>query len=903
MSNAPTQNRHTHIRFDVAEYTISEPAQAHRRAGTEMARSGLGSENSSNVLRMANGAISLAPIQKTLTGITEHEDTAGARVPLSDFNTIPNYKERPHYRAPSPLVGVNLDPSTVSEGLYMNEKTVGAGLAGGFAQNLDADVTAREQFLPGAQTTTQDRHAVSTVVFDENQAFTLRFRTPTGSAFTATQICKHFGGPINSNGNGQYAIVFMGALAFLAEYSQYQKDQTGNGWVQVDSWQYLNNVYPGQNVTVHIRPIKTPKGNLLLEFTGDIQSDVGNSGNTGALILQVKSAPQSITTHVTKIDTTANSPAAPLFITARDIVTGQGPVRIEMPSELRIPWQVSIWKYLPTGYFTDFPVTFPWNISTRANIVLYWTADVPAGCAFGAQLMDVNTRSELTPTGRSGAGWKEYFVNPNQPNYYTVFTLGSDSEQKRTPVLYEYSLQRNAEAVLSEPGEFILPDDLPGPRVRSVSISGPEADPTHETAAVRISDLTGDLGVLAARASIRTRIETEYDPAHPELRSVLFDGYLQKATGNRRGTSAAAGFGGGGVSRPYPSRFWRDFECAFVGMWMRLHRSLTMFRLDLQKSDPNADIDPDTGVAPPLKVTDILRALLGYVGFLPGQIDVPDSPIRFYPGGDENGDSLMIDPLSNVGETVVALAKKYLGWFLIWDGNAGAEGGMWRIRPPVPTYGPYINLAAFTLDGAGAGKLPTVSQSYNGNTAGLEWVGSVEQIPTLYIQKGTFTSYPIPPEGNAVCVTATGQYLPSNGVFQKTNWICNGKSYDFFVGSDGTPIHTADPSHPDYLGFFAPIIVVNFGLFTQHAVNVVCRRIYDVSCHGTKIANFEAPLALVVDPNDTFQSAPRPLRYYDPVVIVQDGEASQWLVRNCNPTYHKDNIQYAYYELQAPFTD
>jgi hypothetical protein len=93
------------------------------------------------------------------------------------------------------------------------------------------------------------------------------------------------------------------------------------------------------------------------------------------------------------------------------------------------------------------------------------------------------------------------------------------------------------------------------------------------------------------------------------------------------------------------------------------------------------------------------------------------------------------------------------------------------------------------------------------------------------------------------------------------------------------------------------------GLGTQHLVDVFCRRIYDQACHGTKVVPFIAPLALVVDPNDGFQVNPRPLRYYDPVTITDNGAVSQWLVRNCNPIYKKDSVQYASYELEAPRTD
>ena len=66
-SSQVTPNRRTHVRFDVAEPTTSEPPQAHSRAGTEMVRGGLGPANSQNITRLGTGALSLVPYQKTLT--------------------------------------------------------------------------------------------------------------------------------------------------------------------------------------------------------------------------------------------------------------------------------------------------------------------------------------------------------------------------------------------------------------------------------------------------------------------------------------------------------------------------------------------------------------------------------------------------------------------------------------------------------------------------------------------------------------------------------------------------------------------------------------------------------------------------------------------------------------------
>lgn len=888
-----TANRKTHLRLALDENVSSEPPRADTRKGGEICRSGFGSANSLNMDRLGTGGILLNAYQKVLTTQTEQTDTGLTLIPLSRFQTIPGYVERNHYAGPSFLSGVTLQAATLPSGFPMAEKTVPAGQSGGWAQTLQPIVDAVASFIPTNRLAQYDCHAYSMDTFEENEGFTWRFRTPSGHQYTAMQTGFHFGGAVNANKNGMYSLVASGKFLYLAEFSQANKDGGGNGWCQVDKWQYITANNPGQIVTIEILPYKTDKGNLFIEFTADTQAEVENSNNS-QLNMQILTVGGQIAKHIFQINTSKNSPSYAPGMPTRVAATGAGPIRIDMARELRMPWQVSVTRYLPNGWWEDYPVSLSFGLSTRGLITLRYSADQPLGTTLTMRLMDATTRTELTAAGSFGTNYKQYLVNLNQPNMYVRAEYTSDSSQKKTPVVYDYSVQTDAWIATATPGEFEVTE------FEGINVSGPDADPSHESASTLIMDKKAAYSILSSRAFHRTRIETEFDPAHTDVRSVLFDGYLQQARGKRRGSKGGPGASAAGT-KAYPSQFWKDFECAFIGMWMRLHTTLVNFRLDLQ-SDKTAPQNPD-GSYPPFKVTDICRALIGYAGFTSGQIDVPDNAIRFFPGGTENGSTLMIDPLSNVAEAVVKFLREYLGWYLIWDGNAGTAGGMWRAIAPVPTQGPYNNLARFTLDRQGAGKLALASGSYNGDTHGLEWCGSLTTIPTVPIFRDSFDSYPIRPEGNAVCVTGTGDYLPSNGQFKLTNWIMNAKSYDCFADAGGTTIHTADPSHPDYIGFLVPIVVVNFSFLDQASVDVLCRRIYDVSCHGTKIIQLESPLCLVVDPNDTKQQTPRPLRYGDPVFVREDGVDSQWLVRNCNPHYRKDAKQMQYVELQQPFTD
>ena len=328
-------------------------------------------------------------------------------------------------------------------------------------------------------------------------------------------------------------------------------------------------------------------------------------------------------------------------------------------------------------------------------------------------------------------------------------------------------------------------------------------------------------------------------------------------------------------------------------------KGMTTFRLPL--------VQTSGGVTTIFKVTDVVRNMLLYAGFPASQIDIPDAPVTFAPSGTDSNESLMINPGQDVLSIVLRALKDYLGWALVWDGNAnfGGTKSMWRVIKPKKS--PYTNLWNFQTDGpTGAGKLPFRPESYGTPN----WVGTNGN---TYIKKGTYRTYVKAPEANCVLVTATGDILPGNtGAFRVSNWAWNPKSYDFWSDNTGVTFPSADPTDPDYIGRLVPLIVVDMCLGAasidgdngQHAVDILTRRYYDVTCHARKICHFEAPLVLITDTADTLQTNPRPLRYYDPVTVTQivagTPVVTQYLVRNVNIVYKKDAIQHALYELEQP---
>lgn len=436
---------------------------------------------------------------------------------------------------------------------------------------------------------------------------------------------------------------------------------------------------------------------------------------------------------------------------------------------------------------------------------------------------------------------------------------------------------------------------LPIVPVRRISITGPDKDFTHESASFNVEDLTGQLTQVNTRARIRTRIETEYDPMDSTKRSVLFDGYIDRADGRQKGTQGAYGLSQAGSKRLFPSPAWKEFEATLSGMWRRLNQQLTYQRVTLGGGD--------------LFVTNVCRDLLSFSGLPSSQIDIPDDPTLILPSGGGSEENLL-EPFATIGDTVAGLLHDYLGWFLVWDGNAGANGTLRAIVPP-PLAGPYNALARFTLDPPTTpGTVPVLPGAYgsvNWVASQLGGAGTDVTIPTCFIRKKTFQTHVKPPECNAIHVTATGLTLPTPGTgqYQYNQWAWNPASYDFFVDGSGDLVKTADPTNPDYLGEIIPLVVVNTSLGggtpqqAQHSIDIYTRRLYDVAAHAQKWLMFEAPLALVIDQFDTKQSNPRPLRYYDPVFVQKGGVDTLFLVRSCNPSYTKDSIQMCHMEVSS----
>lgn len=865
-----TPYRRTHVIFDPPETVLVEPPFGVSRMSSEIGR-GIEMDNSptANVHMLSTGAWVLKPIQQDHHQIHERTINANAVVPRAHYNILAVYKSVNIQRKYTDLTGMTYDAGVAATGDPFLEKRIPANTSWNQTATHAADVTSFGQPGLPSNNAPVDRVAVGNQVYRADQPFNLRWIVPGTNAHTPdTYHTFYFGGAVPLSGGvsgGWFAICLRGdGMAYL-----YERRVTGTAftWHHVDTWRYAEVHRTSCNHhTMRVWPHRDINGGGYIEFKGNV---VEHSKPTLSVVGKYINSGNAPTSHLYRIKFTN-----PL----RREVTGAGNIRRDVRRDQKVVFQDQLIRFQPSGVLTDLGISFGHYAGRTTKIVLSWVADVPVGCSLSGRLYDTSTGNELNEIiALATDNSRTYQMAYGKFTCNAKFEFESDSLQSMTPFLWKYSVTKDGVYEDADIGAW------EGGVLQYLSISGAEGDLSHETASVEISDPANSMGLLSLRGMVGVQIETEYDAGNSSLRSVLTRGYVTRTATRSRSTGVKQGLGTGGHNKVYPHRFFSQRDLSIVGIWARLAETLFNGRIQLHV-DPNAPIDPTFGIPPPYKVTDTVRAFLGYCGFAPSQIDVPDSAIRLWPTPD-NQDDLTVEPMTSVIEYVSRILKDYLGWYLVYDGNAG---GIIRARPPATA--PYTNLAEFVSLYNTTTKLPHRPETY-GST---NWVG--EGI-TTFIQKDSLETWVLAPEANFVAVVGKGAELPGKeGFYRINNWAANPLSYNFYSDINGDAILSADPSHPDYLGRFVPLIILDIQLGSQEAVDWTTRRYYDVTCHALKMASFTAPLILIVDPADTLQTSPRPLRYYDPVFI--DGE--QWLIRNVNPTWRHDSIQMAHYEVEAP---
>jgi len=839
------------------------------------------------------------------------------------------------FRTPDELTGVMTGTVTgmATQGDYFLYKKVPAGTDWS-SLTLSADQAA----FPGLTRTTapdfqpsvipQARLVMTNTPEDGTRPIMFRFVTSGAKRDNPDIICTfYFSGPASFiggwQGQGQYAMVFKGDGQFdLWErcYSFVTSAVDKYEWrLMMKDHRYANK---GQVANTHHRVMifpynaHSPKAGRGGGITFAVTAGDQANNNTRSVLELYKG---SVDAQYISYDVRYEPISA--FATTKTVPPTQPtPMRLDMRIDLRAEFQISYITYTETGFVLSSPFIYPSVFKETDTIYVEYLGQLPACCTLSAQLFDAQvlgqgdpgrtTNPGLTAVGggsfaNGGGGWASFnpWKNPttNRVSNAYIVRITLQGVSATTPTLTQFRVLVNAAGGSPGTGEFEI--EYPA-TVSEVNISGPDADPSHETGKVTINDLGSQYSLLNTRGEFVCRVTTEYagvdwtDSANAGRESVLFDGYAVQSPAQRMGADMAVTPAASGLSA-FPAPDWRQYQGTLLGKWKRIHEVVSTFNWDFN-IDPNASI-LDT---PPFAV-DVIGGLLAWSGVDDTMIDIGPGktfnstvlPIRLNRGSHDEG--IVLTAGANIADFIQGIARDYLGATLWWDANSTADPawasdysavlGCWRlITPRIP---PYNVLASFhTHPVAGGGHLAHMLGAYPNTTGTGDYSG--QTIVNAPIYRESLSTYVSPPEVNKVIVTGSGELNTSRALVgdQLTVFAVNVTSFNFLGQS------TANPNHPDFLGRERDGYKVDTsGITTPEAARWVCRRFYDLTAHAIKFVTFTAPLVLVQDVTDSAQKRPRPLKLYDAVYV--DGQL--YLVRNCNPFYNRDSVQLAHYELQS----
>lgn len=823
-----TVGRKTTVLFDISESVMNRTPRSVMRRGGQVNRAPSDGARGTITTILPSGAWTVAPYQ-----ILDGWELAGMHVGVVRIGTTgwevarhgggtPLFVEKPFGASLSALAGTVPGAGAVTSSTdYFLMKQVPAGST--FAVALAGDALSyAAPALPSANLPMR-RVAITGTSFAPNTGFCLRFIVPpTGVNAPDGLLTFYFGGAVEHvRPAGARAGEF--ALAIRGDGTALLFERAPTTWRRVLDFRWGR---PGGISQQAHRILVLPHSNDRIEFV------TGSTDNAQADRLA----------QLPGIASRPPSPHANTFSTARPVttytakstMTGRGPVRLDMREDLFIPVQVSLLAYPGPGTLYDQPFSLPFRLPAETPITLVMDTYEPEGTSIVGTLMDAQTLLELLQN--ADGTWQSL---ANKHLYQVRFTFSAT--QFAAPVLYGY------EAYVSGYRTEVTKTPLAGGTPQSWSITAGGEDPTQDSANLQIADLKSELGALRLRGRIRSKIITRYDPADQTKTMVLFEGETNGITAKKIGKTRKAGFGpaAGAPDVLYPHPEARRYDVNLAGIYARTADQFS-FVMKSFHADPTAGFDPEANYVPfPWKLTDIIQWIFEQTGTPPDQIQIDPSSMRAFTSGREATEYLL-QPTANLMEFIRNLVKNYLGFYMVYDPNAGSRG-MWRVKaPPRP---PYTPLWHFQSYGPGAGKLIHVPGAYPANTSFVsDW-----------------ETFMRPPEANFIVVTAIGELLPNHlGATILTQFAFNPNSFNFDPTHPTMPV----PPHPDKLDRFVPFVWYEPNLTTQRGVDVLTRRLYNRIAKGQKWVRFRGPLPAVPDPSDSHLGGrKRPPRYYDPITF------------------------------------
>lgn len=922
-----TPGRRTFVRFDVPERVLIQPGFWRQIHAKDIA---LGKESrKKDVTLIGEEYWQLKAIQADLSSLHERDNSyAGILRPGVDYTMPAGWQEAMLQRSATDLTGATTgatDLAASSDPFIQKEVAAGDSWASTTYRN-DADQTA----YPGTPETgivPLDRVVTSINPDEESGRTIVRFSIAGGTLSAKNLLMKiYFMGPIASTfsstgtgqrGRGYWSISLYGdGRAVLNNNVDLVEDGTvtdsdeWRGWAEF-RWAPANQVAGRDHWIAIYRYLPTfARGSLtgfidiFSNFSGSTPS--GKPGSQQGLFARTVAEPQPLLHVVCK------SPIGSVPPTVQKS-------RIDVRRDIKPKIQISKTTFPALGYVLTDPIAFPNEFGLGAApedryLYVTWFGETPAGTSIDVKLIryggKIDEASPYNPEagteytaavsgtiGTAGA-WKGFTVPVTEfmPTVQVQVRL-STSNPELTPTLYGLRLTRRA-VIEDTPAD---PIELTGTSgAISLSIIGPDQDPTMESANLQVSDLQGASERLKRRGFLPVEISTEYeddsidweDPESDVKRSILFDGYVESPQSRAIGIEHPLT---PGLNASIGARLY-----TFVAHGKHLRGSMQFAR---QLIDFGWARDEDTAAGNPQlawKVTTALRFAFRQMGYVDEELDFPDLDIRFFPN-DEEG--IRVQPGTDWMSWAVDQARNYLAGILVWDKNASESTdpaewrGMWRLvtSPPLPLSSP---LAYFSysgaIDGEGTEWAPAADPS-----AWPKRTISGREIPGTFIAKGSSNDIVIDaPSAN--CITVVG------GVSDGTaRVICTAPNVNSYRAVSGQP--APDPENEDYIGFMKPLYYVDSQISSSNndlasaAIQFITARLYQSLAHAKKTLPITAPLLLITDPDDTKQRRPRALRIGDQVMIVdRNGAEHPALVLSCNPTVEKDSIQMANYEILLP---
>ena len=880
----PTPFRKTHVKFDITTVkTVDEPVCGYSRQASAMFREG---NLEHNHLLYLNNGWTLKPYFDNQSIIVERSETVN---PLLTSNGkllvadgfVEKYKYRSILSAEAPNATDGASSSLSTQGYPMIQKAPSASVSDWSTLRLVADETAYPYPSTDGNpymidnTIKCDRVAVS--VDNDSSERTVLFTWQTyGNSLANTHLpfrfyfCGPAGVTINSDtlgsgnkvGSGRYCLILQNSnIWVLFEKCSVTTDgDTQVEWVQ--RFKFTTPFLSGSE-TMHTLTVSKSRNCLVgSDGSGWIEFKfLGvHAGQTvGSAVSALADLAQGALTN--SIHPIRVKYVVPLQGTTTRPPTTDEKIRLDMRRDLLGHFRIEYATYsTETVEARDSDFSLGIIPTASRDIELYYDVCTPGSSSAEAKLYRADTGEELTLVS-SGSHSKVYNTPSGVSQYFVRIFLTSDGNY--APSFRSWLVQRDG--VNSTPihtqwevGDSTHPKSI----IRQVDIKGAERDLSHESADVIIFDPLNNLVELKTRAGMLGQIETEWDPTDSTKRCVLFKGVMHRAEFYRHKTGA----------RDVPVVGWGNYHTHWRGMWQLLDENFvntTQFAYNPESYEPYL-------------VTDLIKAFISRSGFdTATDFDFPAISTRMAVSPRDY--TQYIDMLDKVSDIVKSLARDYLQHFLIYDPNKGTSG-QWRLIPVPVT--PYNVVARFVTTPVGNVNGPgPVLTSY---LPSYDIMG----VPTAPIKSGTMQTFVKPPEANWLMVASVGIFNSGNPSLSLTEPLINYASYN--VNGE----LTADPSSPDYLGRRVPLYVIDPALESSanpsEVISALARRLYKLVCHGIKMMTFEAPLILI--PHESDSSRRRPLRYYDPVYINDE----TFLIRNVNPSYTKDGIQYAMYELEAP---